>query len=178
MRLSQRDQLTSFQYSLNAVALLTGFVYSACADEPSAHFEPLDLVGTDPDAWDDSALVDAFDTALSSYRTGHALGATQARRPKAAKPMKPAQPVRAKPSAHRVQPAQPERRVELQPDPVAQNPGADYPQDPVPRAHRLMIPAPPPPPGIGDVELEKLLLAWYEAGFRAGRYSVLRENHG
>lgn len=46
----------------------------------------------------------------------------------------------------------------------------------------ILIPPPPPPPyfergmqsGTHDEELEALLISWYEAGYRAGRYAALR----
>lgn len=36
-------------------------------------------------------------------------------------------------------------------------------------------PGPLPAAGIADAELEELLVSWYEAGYRAGRYVALRE---
>jgi Survival motor neuron protein (SMN) len=176
----------------------------AGATTAGAKFEALDLVGADPDAWDDSALVDAYNAALRSYRaktngdmttsrvesevgaqaqaqaqawdTSRGKQQAMANAP-AALPTKferlarPAEAEKRAPPAVRVTREERSRRVGER-DEEGFAPTLPH---PAPRDRPAMrIPPPPPPPvgRLGDNELEMLLLAWYEAGYRAGRYAA------
>jgi Survival motor neuron protein (SMN) len=176
----------------------------AGATTAGAKFEALDLVGADPDAWDDSALVDAYDAAIRSYRAktngdmtssrmesevrAQAQAQAQARdssrgkqqamaKAPAAPPAKfeglasLAEAEKRAPSAVRATCEKRGRRVGERDEEVF-TPTLPH----LARRGRLTmrIPPPPPPPAgrLGDDELEMLLLAWYEAGYRAGRYAA------
>eukprot|EP00171_Calliarthron_tuberculosum_P010903 IDg10903t1 len=135
--------------------------------QPETHnFTPIPLNSADPDAWDDSALIAAFDSAVASHRTadgGPRDAPTSMRVSNANMTMTP--PRKRRLSALRK--PEPKRQAGVHVPPHATNHAALS-----PHAAAAMIP--PPPPGAGgsgpDSELAGLLAAWYEAGYRAGAY--------
>lgn len=148
---------------------------------PATPFQEIALTGEDPDAWDDSALISAYDRAVSSHRLASAppaaaSGAKRRRKngaewKKSARPRAPARvPAPVAPAPAPPAPAAAETAPER---------GSD---------ERFALELPPPPPALlegAEVndELRALLASWYEAGFRAGSYaracscSCLRPGH-
>lgn len=114
------------------------------------NFTAIPLNTADPDAWDDTALIAAFDNAVATHRT--------------AAPPAPQQHAR---EENRSTPPRKRRLpAHVKPEPKRHAP-----------APKTGLVIPPPPPGAGQPgeELAGLLAAWYEAGYRAGAYVARRE---
>lgn len=113
---------------------------------PPDDFVPLPLNTADPDAWDDSALIAAYDAAVSSHRTA---GKQSPKTTEAAE-----RPLRKRPL-----PTTPKREPPLKRPAVS-----------------TALSIPPPPPVQDDPELSALLAAYYEAGYRTGLYVARQQN--
>lgn len=163
------------------------------------HFLP--LVSEDPDTWDDSALIDAYERAISSAQATRSQQLhTQTTNQKTKLPEKrmnntadtmaiekdkglPRKRKRGS-SVEQLQQKsskEPDRRIsptkipDIQPPSsyvfTAGNTNANA-RNLAQQSHDIQIPAPPAPTVTGALndDLRQLLMAWYEAGYRAGVY--------
>lgn len=130
----------------------------------------------DPDAWDDTALVQAFETAIDAHNNpGKKLrkSARQTAKKAEREASSPGgtlrvlkKPRTGEPHTEQAPARAPAPAIELPPAARADS-----------RDAGVRIP-PPPPSTLGVAvpeDVEKLLLAWYEAGYRAGHYAAKNE---
>jgi len=145
-------------------------------------FVPIPLNTADGDAWDDSALIAAFDSAVASHRLasendGDQEGDSdsQGHPIEEAPPPTPVAPVRKRQRAHSISNGASKKKS------TEERKNTSHAVHTAPGAlPSLTISIPPPPPFElqGDAQLHALLASWYEAGYRAGTYAASkRQRH-
>lgn len=150
---------------------------------------PLDI--GDPNTWDDSALILAYQAAVDAHKPANASFAKSStdpqpsskRRSKQKKTLGDVQDtpataeINSNAETNSFQPSQPPQQ--------SQEP--QKPEGPVQHlatasneANNDVMRIPPPPPSLFGAsvtpEIEKLLMAWYEAGYRAGFYAASHQS--
>lgn len=134
------------------------------SSHPLSTSHPVDMQSvdiSDPDAWDDSVLIRAFSTATSTHTLHHQRSSPTLKRPN-----------KSRRTSHCAPPPAPNCSTPSS-LPIAVSTEPNIP--PVRDIATARIP--PPPPALFDgsvsLDIEKLLIAWYEAGYRAGKLAAL-----
>lgn len=162
-------ELFTARFSLTATATMVG----SCGSSPDASDTldaSKDFVALDPsaDAWDDTALISAFDRAVASYKRP---GEKRKRRVEHPTEVADADIAPPRPLLPFPPPSRPPQQAHTK-----QRIDTTTAKD---TSESMMLPPPPPPPPAGtDRTLRDLLSAWYEAGFRAGVYSAAQDKKG
>lgn len=144
-------------------------------DQPS--FEPLNIA--DQSAWDDSALIRAFELATKTHTLANGGHDSRQRGKRRRQDFSHEQSIAAPPNK-KVSSDKDNRHYKPA---LAQKTPSTAPIEPCSSEPRVMVP--PPPPALQGMrvprDVERLLLAWYEAGYRAGAYaaklSVRHDDH-
>jgi len=124
---------------------------------------------SDPEAWDDGAILDVFDSAIRSHRTKGQPGGSSGK--KGGKP--------APTAAHTTKGAGTSPRkvaFDMSGSSHAPAPATDHPSSSA--THASPPPLPPPPLHMHaqlDEAFNSMLMAWYHSGYATGRYQALLE---
>lgn len=148
----------------------------------SEHFVQLELA--DPEAWDDSALIDAYHAAVDAHTSSAKRKKNSGRNTIPHSQRKPPLDANTPRDKHTVGAMSPQSNLftssrkmpETPPSPLASPPAQVVGSIDRIGSTRQKILIPPPPPSLFGAtvseDLEKLLMTWYEAGYRAGLYAA------
>lgn len=126
----------------------------------------------DPNAWDDTVLIKAFQTAVDAHTPMNKRGRVNKARISPGNTQK-------KQSTKQNNQVQTESLTTDPTTPELPPPATLNREQPVNQTESTEILIPPPPPTLfGSTvtkDMEKLLMAWYEAGYRAGVYAASQQ---
>lgn len=134
-------------------------------------FEALDI--TDQSAWDDSALIRAYELATKTHTVANNDSRRCGKRRRRGPPREPLDTPMVNTQASVGE------DVDSKSDSAREMPNIERTECRLRKPHTML---PPPPPALYGMQVprdvEQLLLAWYEAGYRAGMYAAKMSTHG